>query len=80
MKPISVPYSNTAPFLVEKTECVIWISSKTAEYWLKQGNFAVKDLPEDLSYSFSPKLIWNNRSNTDPLHQWVRSLFSIRMR
>lgn len=76
---ISIPYFNTAPFLVEQTDYVMWIPSRTAEYWMKQGQFAVRDLPEDLACSFSPKLIWNSRSDADPLHQWVRSLISTRL-
>ena len=73
---IAIPYFNTAPFLVESTDFVMWMPSKTAQYWLTKGTFAVRDLPKSLAYTFSPKLIWNSRSDSDPLHQWVRSLIA----
>ena len=71
---IVIPFFNTAPFFVVQTDFVMWIPSVTSAFWLKTGLFAVRDLPEDLSLSFSPKLIWNARSDREPLHQWVRSL------
>ncbi len=71
---IVIPYFNTAPFLVLETDFIMWIPSRTAEYWLARGGYAVRDLPPELAYAFSPKLIWNTRSDGDPLHQWVRSL------
>ena len=71
---IVIPYFNTAPFLVLDTDFIMRIPSRTAEYWLARGGYAVRDLPPELAYAFSPKLIWNTRSDGDPLHQWVRSL------
>lgn len=47
-----------------------------AALWMKLGRFAVRDLPKALQCIFTPKLIWNNRSESDPLHQWVRSLIA----
>lgn len=71
---IVIPFFNTAPFFVVQTDFVMWMPSVTAEFWLKTGQFAVRDLPAELAVSFSPKLIWNARSDREPLHQWVRSL------
>lgn len=71
---IVIPFFNTAPFFIVQTDFVMWMPSVTAEFWLKTGQFAVRDLPAELAVSFSPKLIWNARSDREPLHQWVRSL------
>ena len=71
---ISIPYFNTAPFLIEQTDFVMWMPSRAAELWSTRGRFAVRELPEALSFTFRPKLIWSSRFDADPLHQWVRSL------
>lgn len=75
---IAIPYFNTAPFAVEKSDFVMWMPAETAQYWLRLGTLAVCDIAPEIAYKFSPKLIWNSRSEHDPLHQWIRSLILTR--
>ena len=73
---VVVPFFNTTPFLALETDFVVWMPTPAAALWMKLGRFAVRDLPKALQCIFTPKLIWNNRPESDPLHQWVRSLIA----
>lgn len=71
---VKTPYFISAAVLVRNSDLLAVVSGTMAQELSLKEHLAILPLPRDWASSFTPKLIWHNRSHRDPAMQWMRSL------
>ncbi len=75
---LRTPYFLSGPLALQHSDIVMCIPSRAARLLARMGELACVDLPEAAGFTY--RLVWHERSHTDPLHVWMRKAVSGLMR
>lgn len=68
---LTVPYFNAAPKLVERTDLISTVPVRMAEKWQREYDIVVLKPPVEIP-KFSLYMLWAERSQKNPSHEWFR--------
>lgn len=71
---VKTPYFFSAAQMVKNSDLVFTCSRTLAQEVSNDEDFAILELPVECMHGFTPRLIWHERSHTDPALQWLRSM------
>lgn len=69
---LQTPHFLTAPFLVAGSDLIATVPKRPAQAFRARLPLAVFRLPLLLP-TFALRMLWHERTHTDPAHQWLRS-------
>ena len=80
-----IPYALSAVMLIRRTDCFVSVPFEMAKALMEElpscsgsrdarGGFAMLEDPDARGSRWEPKLIWHERTEKDPLLEWVRSV------
>ncbi len=72
---LSLPYFNSAPFMLLESDYIQWIPTYMAKQWCRSEQFFSFVMPE-FKTGFTPHLFWHRRSDRNLAHQWLRSMIA----
>ncbi len=68
---LTVPYFNSAPIMIERTDLISSVPAGIAAIWQKRHEIHIVPPPIDIP-DFSLYMLWAERSKRNPAHEWVR--------
>lgn len=71
---VTIPHFMTAPKLVFETDYVITLAKRVALAYAEKNFLHVFEPPLEIP-SFGVYMVWHNRTDQDPAHQWIREQF-----
>lgn len=71
---VKTPYFFSAAQMVKNSDLIFTCSRTLAKEVSNKEEFAILELPLECAHGFTPRLIWHERSHTDPALQWLRSM------
>ena len=68
---LRTPYFLSAPLVVAQSDMILCLPRRAAQLMARLGGIVVLDLPEEVRFTY--RLIWHERSHSDPMLRWVRA-------
>lgn len=68
----STPHFMTVPFLLANSHCVALLPNRMAQYCAREMNLKLFPPPVEIE-GFNVSMIWHQRNNNSPKHQWIRT-------
>ena len=73
----SMPYFLAVPYVVGQTDFTYTAPVITLQHFVRMPQFNLRMLPAPAELAeFVPRLIWHERTHTDPFLQWVRAIIT----
>lgn len=70
---LKLPHFLAAPLIVASSDMIVTLPERVAQLYAKSYKLTIIDSPIDLG-NFPYRQVWHERSDNDPLHQWLRNL------
>ena len=67
----STPHFMTVPFLLANSDCVALLPNRMAQHCAKNMNLKLLPPPIEIE-GFTVSMVWHQRNNGNPRHQWLR--------
>lgn len=72
----STPHFMAVPFMLANSDCVALLPKRMAERCAKEMGLKLLPPPIDVT-GFTVSMIWHQRHNNRPQHQWLRNQFTV---